>query len=124
MDARREQVYNAVYEWQDGELIEIEPPRAIALEELCTELAKKDKRVVFLGDGVLPYKEEIIKLLGDKVVFAPSCANEQRAASLAIPARKLFKEGKQKSCFELTPVYLRKSQAEREAEEKERNKIK
>lgn len=118
MDARREQVYNAVYEWQDGELKEMEAPRALGISELCEELAKYDKKTVFLGDGVPVYKEIIIDKLGDKAVFAPSCANAQRASALAVPAEKMFKEGKYQNCFDVAPTYLRKSQAEREAEKK------
>lgn len=124
MDARREQVYNAIYEWQNGEPAELEAPRALGIDELLRELLKKDNRIVFLGDGVPVYKNTILEILGDRAVFAPSCANAPRASALAAPAKRLYEEGKQQTCFELTPVYLRKSQAEREAEEKERNKDK
>jgi len=124
MDARREQVYNAIYEWQNGEPAELEAPRALGIDELLRELLKKDKKIVFLGDGVPVYKNTILEILGDRAVFAPSCANAPRASALAAPAKRLYEEGKQQTCFELTPVYLRKSQAEREAEEKERNKDK
>lgn len=120
MDARRTQVYNAVYEWRDGALEEIVAPRAISVEELCAQLTKYDKRIVFPGDGVPVYREIIESILGNKAVFAPSCANMQRASSLAEPAARLFAEGKAMTCCELKPVYLRKSQAEREAEEKEK----
>ena len=56
--------------------------------------------------------------MGDKAVFAPSSAAIQRASALADIARAEFENGQTKNCFELTPTYLRKSQAEREAEEK------
>ena len=118
MDARRSQVYNAVYEWKNRELEEIKAPRAISVEELCSELSALDKKTVFVGDGVPAYRDVIEELLGDKAVFAPSCANMQRASALAPAAVRLFDEGKTMTCYELKPVYLRKSQAEREAEEK------
>ena len=121
MDARREQVYNAVYQWQSGELTELKAPRALGIDELCKELLNNDKPIVFLGDGVPVYKATIKEILKDKALFAPSCASLPKASTLAVPAKKLFEAGKQLNCFELTPVYLRKSQAEREAEEKERN---
>lgn len=118
MDARRSQVYNAIYEWKNRELEEIKAPRAISVEELCSELSASDKKTVFVGDGVPAYRDVIEELLGDKAVFAPSCANMQRASALAPAAARLFDEGKTMTCYELKPVYLRKSQAEREAEEK------
>lgn len=120
MDARRSQVYNAVYEWKNGAIEEIVSPRAISVEELCSELLKYGKKTVFPGDGAPVYRDMIISMMGDKAVFAPSCANMQRASALAVPAARLFEEGKTMTCYELKPVYLRKSQAEREAEEKEK----
>ena len=118
MDARRAQVYNALYEWEDGKLTQIEAPRAISLEELLEELNSFDKKAVFAGDGVFVHRDTISKVLGDKAVFAPSSAAIQRASALADIARAEFENGRTKNCFELTPIYLRKSQAEREAEER------
>lgn len=118
LDARRDQVYNAVYEWNDGEIKEICEPRALSVDELINEFLTSDKKVVFLGDGVSVHKEYIKEKLGDKAVFAPVSANEQRASGLIAAAKKLYDEGKAVSCYELAPIYLRKPQAERELEEK------
>ena len=122
LDARRNQVYNAVYEWSDTDLKEIQAPRALSVDELIEEFITSDKKVVFLGDGVGIHKEYIKEKLGNKAVFAPVSANEQRASGLAAAAKKLYDEKKAGSCYELAPIYLRKPQAERELEEKERNK--
>lgn len=119
MDARREQVYNALYKWENGKLKEIEKPRALGIDELLEELKNTGENVVFLGDGVPVHLEIIKKTLGDKAFFSPSSANAQRASSLAPIAEKLFDEGKAIDCYGLEPIYLRKSQAEREAEKKE-----
>lgn len=124
MDARRNQVYNAVYEWESDNLNELISPRALGIDELLEELIQKNRKVVFIGDGVLPHKEHIINTLGDMAVFAPPSASLQRASALAAPARILFNQQKTTTCYELSPVYLRKSQAEREAEEKEKGEIK
>lgn len=120
LDARRDQVYNAVYKWNDGELNEICQPRALSVDELIGEFLTSEKKVVFLGDGVSVHREYIKEKLGDKAVFAPVSANEQRASGLAAAAKKLYDEGKAVSCYELAPIYLRKPQAERELEEKEK----
>ncbi len=120
LDARRDQVYNAVYEWNDGEIKEICEPRALSVDELISGFLTSDKKVVFLGDGVSVHKEYIKEKLGDKAVFAPVSANEQRASGLIAAAKKLYDEGKAVSCYELAPIYLRKPQAERELEEKEK----
>lgn len=116
MDARRNQVYNALYEWKNDELMEVKEPRALSIEELANELLETDKKVVFLGDGVSVHKEFIKEKMGDRAVFAPVSASEQRASGLAAAA----KNKKRISCYELAPIYLRKPQAERELEEKEK----
>lgn len=115
MDARREQVYNAFYKWDEGQLKEITAPRAIGLEACMKELIEKDEKVVFLGDGVTVFRDKIKKVLGKKAVFAPQLACTQRAACVAEAA----KNKKSINYSELAPIYLRKSQAEREAEERE-----
>ena len=117
MDARRNQVYNALYEWKNDELMEVKEPRALSIEELANELLETDRKVVFLGDGVSVHKEFIKEKMGDRAVFAPVSAKEQRASGLAAAA----KNKKKISRYELAPIYLRKPQAERELEEKEKN---
>ena len=57
MDARRAQVYNAVFEAKGGELTRLTPDRAISLEELCAQLQGKQQPITVLGDGgVLCYR--------------------------------------------------------------------
>lgn len=111
MDARRSQVYNALYKSQDGKIICIEEPRAISVEELCASL---DEKTVFVGDGVKVYREKICELMGENALFAPAQHMLQRAASVASAA--LTKECIDASA--LSAIYLRKPQAEREREER------
>lgn len=118
MDARREQVYNGVYCWENGQLKELTPPRAVSIAECTAEFQKSGRQVVFLGDGVPVYQEFIRKQLGSQAIFAPQNCNLQRAASVALAAAELYRAGKYQNYYELAPVYLRKPQAEREWEEK------
>lgn len=111
MDARRGQVYNGLYRYNDDRLTCIEEPHALSIDELCKELTKK---TIFVGDGVNVHKEKIKELLGDKAVFASPQNLLQRAGSVAYAA--LNKEAV--SAEDLTAVYLRKPQAEREREER------
>lgn len=113
MDARRSQVYNALYKWEGNNLVCMESPRALSVEELCSSL--KGSKVIFVGDGVNVYKEKISALLDDKALFAPPQHMLQRASSVAYAA--LSKE--EIDPADLCAVYLRKPQAEREREEKE-----
>lgn len=111
MDARRGQVYNALYRYSGGKLECVEPPRALSVEELCSSLTEK---TVFTGDGVRVHREKIMQFLGEKALFAPPHHAAQRAGSVAYAA--LDKEVV--DAASLTAVYLRKPQAEREREEK------
>jgi tRNA threonylcarbamoyladenosine biosynthesis protein TsaB len=111
MDARRGQVYNGLYKWVDGKIVCIKEPRALSIEDLCEELTEK---TIFVGDGVKVHREKIAEFMGEKALFAPPHHQLQRAGSVAYAA--LGKTAV--DAAELTAVYLRKPQAEREREEK------
>jgi len=111
MDARRGQVYNGLYRYNNDKIECITEPRALSVEELCEELTEK---TIFVGDGVNVHREKIKELLGGKAVFAAPHNLLQRAGSVAYAA--LDKEAV--SAEDLTAVYLRKPQAEREREER------
>lgn len=117
MDARRGQVYNAIYKFSDGFAQTIEAPRALSIEELCAQV---NSPLMFVGDGVDVYKEKIIELCGSNAYFAPPHMRNQKAASVAFAA-SLADTKDYLSPEALEVIYLRKSQAEREREEKERN---
>ena len=77
----------------------------------------KGQKVIFVGDGVNVHKETITQFLGEDAFFAPPQHLLQRASSVAYAA--LSKE--EIDAASLSAIYLRKPQAEREREEKEKN---
>ncbi|MCR5388219.1 MAG: tRNA (adenosine(37)-N6)-threonylcarbamoyltransferase complex dimerization subunit type 1 TsaB [Lachnospiraceae bacterium] len=114
MDARRQQVYTGLYTFEGGELKTLLPQCAIAVTEVIDKINETGLPVVFLGDGV-PVYEEIIKT-GCKVSYliAPAHQNRQNALSVASLGEVYFNKGLITPCDEHKPIYLRKSQAERE----------
>lgn len=116
-DARRQQVYGAVYRWQNKKCNEFLAPGAYDASELLSEI-EGDEKVIFLGDGADAYRDVIIKELGKKAEFAPSHLKLQNAASVAMLAYEMILEGKEKHYADVKPVYLRKAEAERKLEEK------
>lgn len=110
IDARRGDVYNALY--LNGECIEND--RAINIETLLDELNAKDKMIVFVGDGVLLHRELIKEKLGDKAQFAPPSKVMAKASSIANIALKRANNEHYDDIYSLEPIYLRQSQAERE----------
>ena len=110
IDARGGNVYNALY--LNGEKIENE--RVININSLVAEL--DGKNTVFCGDGIVPYRENILSKSTNTV--APSHLAMQSASSVAFCALKRANLNDYDNFYSLLPVYLRKSQAERELEEK------
>lgn len=117
MDARRNQVYNALYEWDSLRLLTKREPRAISAEELVKDIKENiDKDIIFVGDGVLRFKDYFKGELGDKAKFAPLHLCAAKASSAAFLAESMADQAK--DARELNPIYLRLSQAEREYIEK------
>lgn len=108
MDARRGQVYCAVYE--NG--VKIRDDAASSIEELAEFLA--GKKTVFTGDGVKAYKEKIISLMGENASFAPPEHSFTRAAAACVIAERSTPVTPEA----LEAIYLRKPQAEREYDAK------
>ena len=113
MDARRSQVYNALFEIQNGKPVRLTEDRPISLRELAEEVRALGKSVLLVGDGV-----EITKAYFDANSIPCMAAAEnirwQNAWGVAMAA----KDKEPSSADELLPVYLRLSQAERERMER------
>lgn len=130
MDARRNQVYTGIYEFCTAEdtvagtehlqeMHILKNQCAISVEELVSELNGLGREVIFLGDGVPVYRDQIREKLRVPFSFAPASNNRQRAASIASLGAVYYAQGKTVTAEEHEPEYLRKSQAEREREEQE-----
>ena len=119
MDARRKQVYNALFQ-TDGEGLErLTPDRAISLEELGEELKKIQKRTIVVGDGAkLCYNT--LRESVSQLELAPEALRLQSAWGVARAAVELVRAGGLVKGQDLVPVYHRLSQAERERLERER----
>lgn len=121
MDARRNQVYTGIYRMEDGNLICLSEQKAVDIHEIMEELEKYDEKVIFLGDGVEVQRETIEKEFKNQYCFAPIHLSKQSAAAVAVLGEVYFEQGKVESAAEHKPIYLRKSQAEREREERLKN---
>ncbi len=120
MDARRSQVYNALFHAEKGELRRLCDDRAIALSDLAAEIKKLEEPVFLVGDGsVLCYNT--LSESVPNLVCPPEHRMHQRAAGVALAARSMLQRGESGDAAALAPNYLRLSQAERERLEKEKN---
>lgn len=120
MDARRSQVYNALFYVNRGEPERLREDRAISLEDLKKDLLTLDGPIFLVGDGAnLTYKT----LSGEvpSLVLPKEHRTHQRATGVALAAAKQIAAGNPGDGNALTPNYLRLSQAERERAEREAN---
>lgn len=113
MDARRNQVYTAIFHAEKGNLTRVEEDMAISLEELKEKIKNYPESVFLVGDGArLCYNTLLEEVPG--LVLPPEHRMHQRAAGVALAAQVMVDAGEPGNGAELTPNYLRLSQAERE----------
>lgn len=119
MDARRSQVYNALFHAERGTTTRISEDRAIALADLGSELKKLEEPIFLVGDGSLLCYNTLLESVPDLI-----CPQEhrmhQRAAGVAMVAKEMIARGESGDAAALAPNYLRLSQAERERLEREK----
>jgi tRNA threonylcarbamoyladenosine biosynthesis protein TsaB len=121
MDARRQQVYNALFECVDGKMCRLTEDRAISLSALAEELKNYDKEKIYaVGDG---YAVAVRGLTECGIILenTPLLLRMQNAASVARVAYRECLRGNTLTAGELSPTYLRLPQAERERLERLQN---
>ena len=117
MDARRDQVYNAIFRVEEGTLTRIAEDRAIAIGDLRPELEALPGPVWLVGDGAALCHRSLPFCL-----LPPQWRQHQRAVGVGLAALEQIRQGLPGDGAALTPNYLRLSQAERERLERENAK--
>ena len=118
MDARRAQVYNALFVANGGSLTRLTPDRAIALSDLAEELKNLDKPIFLVGDGSDLCHNTLAQSVPN-LILPPSHRLHQRAVGVGLAALMRMEAGESPDSGSITPNYLRLSQAERERLERE-----
>jgi tRNA threonylcarbamoyladenosine biosynthesis protein TsaB len=104
LDARREEVYGAVF--HGGATLERRcEDLCLSIEELLTRV---ESSAVFVGDGLDRYVEAVREKFGDDVVLADSTFNVPRGANIARIGRERLLHGDSDDYFGLIPNYIRK----------------
>ena len=119
-DARRSQVYNALFYVNQGNIERIREDRAIALSDLAEELKTLKKPIFLVGDGSNLCYNTLLETVPN-LVLPPEHRLHQRATGVALLAAKKIAAGEPGDGNALTPNYLRLSQAERERAERMQN---
>lgn len=120
MDARRGQVYNAVFRLGQDGFERLTPDRAISVEALSEECKNYSQPLFLVGDGAkLCYNTNGFQELS--AVLPPEPSLYQRAFGVGKAAFGAWQRGEAVPASELLPVYLRLPQAERELKKRQEN---
>ena len=113
MDARRSQVYTALFHADCGKYTRIREDQAISLQELGEDIQNLTEPVFLVGDGSILCYNTLLETV-PQLVCPPEHRMHQRAAGVGLAAWQKLAAGEYCSGAELVPNYLRLSQAERE----------
>ncbi len=109
LDARKQEVYAALFQWEHGRLVRLMDDSAVAPEALCEKIHRP---TIFLGDGLLTYGELLQRLLGDRLLVPAAPGRGARPAWVAELGRRRLLRGERDPIETLVPAYLRPSEAE------------
>jgi tRNA threonylcarbamoyladenosine biosynthesis protein TsaB len=108
-DARRGEIYSAMFKWECESLKRLSEDRAGSLEDAIGEIKTK---TLFAGEGLIKYGQMIKDRLGDNALFAPRAAWHVRASNVASLGLKSYRADGGLDVSTFTPSYRRKSEAE------------
>lgn len=108
-DARRGEVYAALFRWDSGELERLSPDMAIAPALLPGRIPDGD--VLFCGDGVPPFGALFREALGERAILVSGDEGLPRASAVGIVGERIFRNGGGEDPRTAGPFYLRSSGA-------------
>ena len=119
LDAQRNQVYTNKYILDNNKIKELEEISIVPIDDLLKDLEESNEEWIILGEAVYKYKDKIEVIPN---ITIPSASNNiTKASSLCMIARDKMIENKDiHNCYDINPMYIRKSQAEEQYEEKQK----
>ncbi|MDQ7786102.1 MAG: tRNA (adenosine(37)-N6)-threonylcarbamoyltransferase complex dimerization subunit type 1 TsaB [Thermodesulfovibrionales bacterium] len=125
LDARKKQVYAAVFLWNEDGFIRIIEEVPISIQKLMENLASlslplnvggerglSGKKILFAGEGAILYRDQITDSMRDRAVFAPPEKMVPSPANVALLGMKKASRGEFSDPISLVPLYIRRSEAE------------
>lgn len=109
LDARKNEVYAALFTFDGSTLTQTMPETVVPLAQLAAFIAD---RTVFTGEASHLYRTELEGLLGDRALFAPLSSILPSAAIVAEVGLKMIRNGRHSDPDSLTPLYIRRPEAE------------
>lgn len=119
LDAQRNQVYTGKYILENNKIQELEEVSISLIDDLLKKLEESKEEWVIVGEAVYKYKDKIENI--PNIMISSPTNNITKASSLCTIARDKIVEYKDiHNCYDINPMYIRKSQAEEQYEEKQK----
>ena len=115
IDARKERIYYSIYEKKEG-IIRVSEYKDRELRTLLEEL--RGRKTIFCGDGAIAYEKIIREVLGDDAKIV----SKGNSIPRSVLAGQMALEMEEENLYTIEPFYVNKSQAEREREERLKEK--
>ncbi len=109
LDARKGEVYSCLYRVHDGVLKKEITERVGPVETVVSVIREP---CLFIGDGALAYKDQLVDHLGRSANFVPACHNAIRGSTAARLGMERLNNHEEEDVAALVPHYIRKSDAE------------
>jgi tRNA threonylcarbamoyladenosine biosynthesis protein TsaB len=109
LDAKKEEVYAALFEARKAGLRELIPQGAYGPDAFFARLPAR-RVIAFAGSGLAVYREKLLPYVRDKARFP--CRSSFLAAEVGRIGHGMIREGKGIAAAALEPLYFRRSQAE------------
>ena len=111
LDAQKGNIYQALFKWEAGKLVEIMPVTVMHIDEALHKLTEYEEPVLVMGEAAVLHREKI-EQVGKNIALAMPHVVVQRAGSVAGLGQLLLQQGIQHDLMALEPVYIRRSEAE------------
>lgn len=109
MDARKKEVYTALFEWRQGVPVRLGSESVLPPGEALSRL---EGEVALVGDGVPLYSDLIEEILGSRAHLPAACHHQPRASAAGLLAEIEYRSGGNFGVEQIAPVYIRPSDAE------------
>lgn len=109
LDARKNEVYTALYRWEKNACVKLIPETAAEPGDFLRRIKGP---TIFMGDGAIKYKDVIVGILKADAIFPASSLMTPAASGVAEIAFEKLREGIETDPISLTPLYIRKAEAE------------
>lgn len=111
LESKKDEIYDVVFRGGDS-LHRVMDYKCEDIQSLLARLSLLEEKIIFLGDGIKKYQDDIKEKIGKNALFIDSQLNLPVASNVAFLGLNKLKKEEEDDVSTLSPFYLRKSEAE------------